>query len=90
MLSKRTIEAHLKQDQTHLQSISSTNTDLIQFVQSSIDETIKLLSLIHGGHMVLDTTLDVDRSHPESPEGVLLSFLKSLAYTYYYYYHLTL
>lgn len=82
LLSKRTIEAHLKQDQTHLQSISSANTDLYQFVQSSIDQTIKLLSLIHGGHILLDTPLGVDRSHPESLEGVLLTFLKALAHNY--------
>jgi hypothetical protein len=87
MLSKRTIETHLKQDQMHLQSISSTNTDLIQFMQSSIDQTIKLLSRIHGGHMLLDTAQDVDGSHPEYPEGALLSFLKSLTYTYNCYYY---
>ena len=73
-LSKRTIEAHLKQDQMYLQSISPTNTDLIQFVQSHIDQMIILLSQIHGGHILPDTAPGVEGSHPESPEGALLAF----------------
>lgn len=76
----------MKLDQTRLQSISSANTDLAQFVQSCIDQTIELLSLIYGGHVLLYTAPDVHGSHPETTEGVqlilLLFFKPKLAHDY--------
>ena len=75
-VSKRSIQRHLKRDQADLQSISQDNTDLILFVQSHIDRTIKLLSGIHGGHIPLDIAPDHDRSQPEGSEGAILKTFK--------------
>lgn len=68
-LTKRTIEAHLKHDQMYLTSISSTNADLSQFMQSCIDQTITLLAMIHGGRGLLDMASDAGGSHLEGSEG---------------------
>jgi hypothetical protein len=72
-ITKRTIEAHLHQDQKFLQALPS-DTDSAHFVKSCINQTTQLLSKLRGGPRLLGTASDVDGSHPEDPEGVLLSF----------------
>ncbi|KAF8268982.1 hypothetical protein EI94DRAFT_1799790 [Lactarius quietus] len=68
-VTKRTIEAHLLQDRQTLQSLSSLNTDLLAFMQSRIDHTVKLLSDIHGSSTMLHTVSDLDGSQPEDLEA---------------------
>jgi hypothetical protein len=72
-VTKRTIEAHLQQDQLFLQSLSS-DTESAHFMRSCINETIQLLSQLHADSRPLDTVSDSDSSHPEGPKGVLHSF----------------
>jgi hypothetical protein len=75
MVTRRTIEAHLQQDQNYLWSLSSQSESAL-FVKSCIDRTIQLLSEVKGAPRLLDTAPDAGGSggsHPEGPEGALLS-----------------
>ena len=72
--TKRTIEAHLRQDQSFLQTLSA-HGDSAAFVQSCINQTLQLLSQIHGGPSLPGTAPDADGSHPDGLEGALLKFL---------------
>jgi len=69
-VTKRTIEAHLQQDQLFLQSLSS-DTDTAILVQSCIDQTMQLISQLHGAPILPDTAPVAGRSYPEGPEGAL-------------------
>lgn len=72
MVTKRTIQAHLEQDQQFLQSLSAETKSAI-LVQSHITQMIQLLSQSHGGHELLATASDHDGSHSEGSKGALLN-----------------
>ncbi|KAH8978361.1 hypothetical protein EDB86DRAFT_3090785 [Lactarius hatsudake] len=70
MVTKRTIESHLRQDQGFLQSLSS-NTESAAFVRSCIDQTIQLISQLEGGISRPDTVPDFVGSRSEDLEDPL-------------------
>lgn len=74
-VTKRTIEAHLRQDRETLKSVS-VSTDLHAFLQSKIDQTQQLISHIYGGHSMLDLVSDSSGSHRVGPEGLSLCCFK--------------
>ncbi|KAF8257121.1 hypothetical protein EI94DRAFT_1818941 [Lactarius quietus] len=67
LVMKRTIEAHLWQDQDFLGSIQS-DTISAKIVQSHINQTINLLARINTGHGRPNMTSDLDGSCPEGSE----------------------
>jgi len=75
--TKRTIEAHLSADQSFLQSLPQDAADLTgnrAFVESCINQTIQILSMTHGGHLLPHTAPNAERSGLENSEGAQLSF----------------
>ena len=77
--TRRTIENHLQQDLEALQTrkLSSSNMQLLSFMQSRIDLTVKLLASIHGGPKKLETVSDPDGSRSEGVEGASLRRFRS-------------
>ena len=53
--------------------MSSDNSDLLNFIQSRIDENTKLLAIIHGGPRALSKVPDLDGSYSEG-SGVPAQF----------------
>ena len=74
LITKRTIEAHLKQDQDLFKSISG-DSDFAISVRSHIIATSSLLAQLHGGHRAHGTapgTSGSRGSHPDRSEGAFL------------------
>ena len=65
--TKRTVETHIRKDRAILQSTTSTNTDLIDFLELRIQETLGIISGTHGGSGMPDTASDREGSHRSRP-----------------------
>lgn len=68
-ITKRTVEAHILRDRERLRSASATNTDLIDFLDLRIQETLGVLSGTRGGSRIPDTASDLGRSHRSHSAG---------------------
>lgn len=73
MVTKRTLEAHLQQDQQFFQTLSP-NTDSARTVKSCIDQNIQFLSQLYKHPNLLGSALDGDGSYSEGPKGALLNY----------------